>query len=109
MGTYASSKRDSDAHLLTIRRYSPSNDKPDHRRLLLREKHAFTTVVEVVTCEEESLKFMGYIGLYKAQSTHSSSPRQKEKGIRFNMLISIAYLGAVVRSALERWPYALVA
>ena len=33
---------------------------------------------------------------------HLISP--EEKKIRFNMPISIAYFGAVVRSALERWP-----
>lgn len=32
-----------------------------------------------------------------------------KKGIRSNSLTADAYLGAVVRSALERWPYALVA
>lgn len=55
-----------------------------------------------ITCKEASLKFMGYIYMYKAQSTHTSSPRQEEKENHLHMLTSIAYLGAVVRSALDR-------
>jgi len=47
------------------------------------------------------VKFNGYIALYKSQSTQYLFVLWKKK-IRLNMLISDVYLGAVVRSALER-------
>ena len=41
-----------------------------------------TSMAQIYTfrdCKQTSLKFMGYIDLYKAQSTHSSSPRQGKR------------------------------